>query len=227
MTTCKSLGVNAIYLTPVFASASNHRYHTYDYYTVDPLLGGNAALRELLDAAHSREMRVILDGVFNHASRGFWAFHHVLENGDNSPYVDRFYIHDLPLYPYPPHAETGPNYAAWWGFPVLPKLTVINPGVRDYLLDVAAFWIEFGADGWRLDVPEEIEDPTFWPAFRQAVRGQTRKRTWWGRSGTTRRMWLTGDRFDATMNYVGPSRVALSFFGAATLRTDYARVCIR
>ncbi len=68
----QDLGVNALYFTPVFTSASNHRYHTYDYYQVDPLLGGNEALRELLDQAHRRKMRVVLDGVFNHASRGFW-----------------------------------------------------------------------------------------------------------------------------------------------------------
>jgi len=88
----RELGITALYLTPVFASASNHRYHTVDYELVDPLLGGDAALRELLDAAHARNMRVIIDGVFNHASRGFWPFHHVLENGANSPYRDWFYL---------------------------------------------------------------------------------------------------------------------------------------
>ncbi|MBI3738723.1 MAG: alpha-amylase, partial [Chloroflexi bacterium] len=62
----KDLGINAIYFTPIFASASNHRYHTYDYYNVDPLLGGNDALRELLDKAHKKNIRVVLDGVFNH-----------------------------------------------------------------------------------------------------------------------------------------------------------------
>ena len=86
------LGVNAIYFNPVFASASNHRYHTYDYLAVDPLLGGDAALRELLDSCHARGMRVVLDGVFNHASRGFWPFHHVLETGAGSPYRDWFYF---------------------------------------------------------------------------------------------------------------------------------------
>ena len=86
------LGVTALYLTPIFSSASNHRYHAYDYLTVDPLLGGDAALRELLDAAHARGMRVILDGVFNHCGRGFWPFHHVLENGAASPYRDWFHL---------------------------------------------------------------------------------------------------------------------------------------
>ncbi|MGA3031132.1 MAG: alpha-amylase family glycosyl hydrolase [Candidatus Limnocylindrales bacterium] len=88
----RELGITALYLNPVFASASNHRYHTFDYERVDPLLGGDEALRELIDAAHDRGMRIILDGVFNHASRGFWPFHHVLENGAASPYRDWFYL---------------------------------------------------------------------------------------------------------------------------------------
>lgn len=121
----KDLGVTALYLTPIFASASNHRYHPYDYYQVDPLLGGNAALRELLDAALDRGLRVILDGVFNHASRGFWAFHHVLENGLNSPYVDWFIIRGWPLRAYHSDATHPPNYDCWWGLPALPKFNLL------------------------------------------------------------------------------------------------------
>ena len=75
----------AIYFTPIFQSASNHRYHTHDYYQVDPLLGGNAAFRTLLDEAHRRGLKVVLDGVFNHASRGFFQFNDILENGPHSP----------------------------------------------------------------------------------------------------------------------------------------------
>jgi neopullulanase len=88
----RRLGVNALYLNPVFASASNHRYHTDDYDQIDPLLGGNEALRELLDEAHARDMRVVLDGVFNHCGRGWWPFHHVLESGLSSPYRDWFHL---------------------------------------------------------------------------------------------------------------------------------------
>lgn len=73
------LGVNAIYFNPIFMSASNHRYHTFDYYQVDPLLGGNQAFKAMLAAAHQRGIRVILDGVFNHASRGFFPFNHILK----------------------------------------------------------------------------------------------------------------------------------------------------
>ncbi len=88
----RDLGITALYLTPVFQSASNHRYHTYDYFKVDPMLGGDGALRELLDEAHRRDMRVILDGVFNHSGRGFWPFHHVLETGGMSPYRSWFHF---------------------------------------------------------------------------------------------------------------------------------------
>ncbi|MGZ9226336.1 MAG: alpha-amylase family glycosyl hydrolase, partial [Anaerolineales bacterium] len=88
----KDLGITALYLNPIFASASNHRYHAYDFYHVDSLLGGNNAFRELLDKAHKNNLRVILDGVFNHASRGFWQFHHVLECGNDSPYKDWFFF---------------------------------------------------------------------------------------------------------------------------------------
>ena len=109
----QELGINAIYFCPIFQSAANHRYHTHDYYRVDPLLGGNEALRALLDAAHARGMRVVLDGVFNHASRGFFQFNHILENGPASPYVDWFTIKDYPLRAY--SRKKPPNYACWWG----------------------------------------------------------------------------------------------------------------
>ena len=154
----QELGITALYLCPIFSSASNHRYHTYDYFNVDPMLGGNEAFRELLDAAHARGMRIILDGVFNHASRGFWPFHHVLENGAQSPYVDWFYTDeaflrgDRPLIAYPEAAEwhakqsggagggvassleTGIGYKAWWQLPALPKINVGNAEAREHLL---------------------------------------------------------------------------------------------
>lgn len=216
----RDLGITAIYLNPVFASASNHRYHTFDYFTVDPLLGGNDALRALLDEAHARDMRIVLDGVFNHASRGFWPFHHVLENGGNSPYVDWFYIHDWPLAPYPPDEKTPLNYGAWWGLAALPKLNVANPGMRDYLLQVAEYWVEFGIDGWRLDVAEEIDDEAFWQEFRHVVKRANPEAYIVGEIWHEAYDWLRGDRFDAVMNYV-MSRAALGFFAARTLRTEH------
>lgn len=202
----EDLGVNALYLNPVFAAASNHRYNTYDYYQVDPLLGGNAALRALLDEAHSRGMRVILDGVFNHCGRGFWPFHHLLEAGPQSPYRDWFCVRGWPLNAY--GSRKRPNYEAWWGLRELPKLNVANPETRAYLLEVAAHWIRFGADGWRLDVPNEIDDPGFWRQFRRSVRAVNPEAYLVGEIWDLAPEWLQGDRFDGLMNYPF-SRVAI------------------
>ena len=214
------LGVSALYLNPIFSSASNHRYHTYDYMQIDPLLGGEAAFRELLDEAHARAMRVVIDGVFNHTGRGFWAFHHILETGKSSPYLDWFCVQGWPLRPYQYSDENPHNYAAWWELPALPKLNVSNAGVRQHLLEVARHWIAFGADGWRLDVPEEINDPPFWQAFRRVVKEANPDAYMVGEVWHEAEEWLRGDRFDAVMNYVF-SRAAYGYFGARTLRSDY------
>jgi cyclomaltodextrinase / maltogenic alpha-amylase / neopullulanase len=235
------LGITAIYLNPVFASASNHRYHTYDYLSVDPLLGGDAALRELLDAAHGRGMRVILDGVFNHVGRGFWAFHHVMEAGADSPYRDWFHLspavlaglRGLRAFPdaTPSWAEVaadpGPytsgdwsldhlGYRAWWGLPALPKLNTSNPRVREMLLGVAERWIRFGADGWRLDVPAEIDDPGFWQEFRRRCRAANPEAYLVGEIWHVAPEWLAGDRFDGLMNYPLLEAI-LSFVGGPSL----------
>jgi neopullulanase len=216
----QDLGVTALYLNPIFASASNHRYHTYDYFQVDPLLGGNEALRELLDQAHDRNIRIVLDGVFNHAGRGFWAFHHILETGGNSPYLDWFIIRDWPLRPYHSDKKHPPNYGCWWELPALPKFNIKNPGVREYLLKVARHWIEFGIDGWRLDVAEEIKDKTFWQEFRRVVKEANPEAYLCGEIWRLAPEWLQGDRFDGLMNY--PLAMAvMGFFGARTLAENY------
>jgi len=216
----QSLQVNALYLTPVFASASNHRYHPYDYFNVDPLLGGNDALRALLDACHERGIRVVLDAVLNHTGRGFWPFHHILENGGNSPYRDWFHIHDWPLRPYSSDKDNHHNYDSWWNLPELPKLNTSNPGVRQYLLNVAKYWIEFGADGWRIDAAGEIKDDSFWQEFRNVVKSVNPDAWLCGEEWYVASKWLKGDMFDAVMNYpLGTA--AISFFGKSTLRTGY------
>ncbi len=218
------LGINAIYFCPVFQSASNHRYHTYDYHQVDPMLGGNAALRELLDRAHERGIRIVLDGVFNHASRGFFQFNDILENGLRSAYVDWFEIKDKskPLNPYNARAAARgqrvwkTNYRCWWNLPPLPEFNTDNPKVRRFLWDVAARWIEFGIDGWRLDVPEDIDDEPFWQEFRRQVKAVNPEAYLVGEIWHPAAEWLRGDRFDAVMNYVF-NRAAQCFFGGADL----------
>ena len=208
------LGINAVYLNPIFQSAANHRYHTHDYYRVDPLLGGDAALRRLLDAAHARGMRVILDGVFNHASRGFFQFNHVLECGPQSPYVDWFHVKGYPLHAYDTSQQ--PNYSAWWNLHALPEFNTDNPDVRRFIFDVARHWIEFGADGWRLDVPSNIDDDDFWREFRRVVKAANPEaylvgEIWVNEVDRTAERWLQGDQFDAIMNY-GFTAACIGFF---------------
>ncbi len=216
------LGITALYLNPIFQSAANHRYHTHDFHQVDPILGGKDALCLLLDRAHDRGMRVILDGVFNHASRGFFQFHHILENGAASPYVDWFIIDQFPLRPYDaPKGKQG--YRAWWDLPALPKLNTETPAVREFLWDVACHWIEFGVDGWRLDVPSEIDDDQFWQEFRQRVRARNPEAYLVGEIWGDARRWLQGDQFDAVMNYLF-TRATLGFLvGDNLLRSEVAR----
>jgi glycosidase len=205
------LGVNAIYLNPIFQSASNHRYHTHDYFRVDPLLGGDEAFDALLDAAHARGMRVILDGVFNHASRGFFYFNDVLENGDASPWRDWFHIeNEHPINAYD-HGRP-PGYRAWWGMHALPKLNTDNPQMREYLMQVGEHWIRKGVDGWRLDVPDEITTPGFWEEFRERVRRVNPEAYIVGEIWHIDREALNGRRFDALMNYAF-TEAALAFAG--------------
>jgi cyclomaltodextrinase len=237
------LGVSAIYLNPIFASASNHRYQAYDYLAVDPLLGGDEAFHELLREAHGRGMRVILDGVFNHVGRGFWPFHHVLEAGRHSPYRDWFYLSDrmvrddLQLRAYPGDRLPGPipsewshehgagvlsqdalGYRAWWDLPSLPKLRTSSPEVREHLMGIAEHWIRAGADGWRIDVPEEVEGEGFWEEFRARVKAINPDAYLVGELWRTGPDWC-GSRFDGLMNYPLAWAI-LGFAGSTKLDED-------
>lgn len=193
----QDLGVNAIYFNPIFMSAANHRYHTFDYFHVDPILGGNKAFTKLLEEAHRREMRIVLDGVFNHASRGFFQFNHILENGEKSPYLDWFTIYGFPMNAF----QGKPNYSCWWNLPALPNFNTDHPQVRAFLFDVGQHWIEKGVDGWRLDVPFEIKDETFWQKFRSVTKTPNNDAYLVGEIPTEAQEWLKGDMFDGVMNY--------------------------
>ncbi len=215
----QELGISALYLNPIFASGSNHRYHTQDYFTVDPMLGGDEALRHLLDAAHARGMKVILDAVFNHASRGFLPFHDLMENGEASPYRDWFHVHGFPLGAYG-EGGVAAQYESWWNLPALPKLNTDTPEVREYLLTVAEHWLRFGADGWRLDVPNEIDDDAFWREFRRRCRAVNPDAYLVGEIWDDASRWLQGDQFDAVMNYP----ITKAILGFAARAIDHAEV---
>jgi cyclomaltodextrinase / maltogenic alpha-amylase / neopullulanase len=196
----QDLGINAIYFTPIFQSASNHRYHTHDYYQIDPILGGNEAFQALLTAAREREIKVVLDGVFNHSSRGFFFFHDVLENGQHSPWVDWFHIKGWPLSPYDETVHA--NYAAWAGLRALPQFNHHNPHVREYLMQVGEYWMKQGIDGWRLDVPAEIKVDGFWQEFRDRIKAINPDAYIVGEIWEDAREWLDGTQFDGVMNYL-------------------------
>jgi len=213
----QDLGASAIYFTPIFQSASNHRYHTHDYYRVDPLLGGNQAFRTLLDQAHRRGLKVVLDGVFNHASRGFFQFNSILEHGPHSPWLDWFTVEGWPLSPY--DGDKPANYLGWVGNRALPKLNTDNPQVREFIMRVAEHWLREGIDGWRLDVPFEITTAGFWQEFRRRVKAINPDAYIVGEVWHDSRQWLQGDQFDAVMNYLF-AEAAIAFAAGPRVRPD-------
>jgi len=199
------LGVNALYFTPIFKATSNHRYNASDYFVIDPRLGDLKTFQAFLNLAHRHGVHVILDGVFNHCGRGFFAFHDILENQRHSPYVSWFHIKRFPVNAYSPGKAS--DYLAWWGIKSLPKFNTDNPEVRRYLLNVAAYWIEQGIDGWRLDVPNEIDDDSFWAEFRSVVKSINPQAYLLGEIWVPDLRWVGDSHFDGLMNY--PVRTAV------------------
>ena len=193
------LGITALYLNPIFQATSSHRYNTSDYFKIDDKLGTLLDFHALLDLAHRNNVRIVLDGVFNHVGRGFFAFNDLLENGEYSAYRDWFYVRHLPVDAYGPGEAY--NYSGWWNFKSLPKLNFRNPQVRAYIMKVARYWMERGADGWRLDVPNEIDDDDFWAEFRHTVKSVSRDAYIVGEIWTADPRWVNEKHFDGLMNY--------------------------
>ena len=190
------LGVNCVYLNPIFAAESYHKYDTIDYFRIDPCFGTLEEFKELVKTFHEKGIRIILDGVFNHCGAGFFAFQDVLENGINSPYKDWFYQMEFPV-----HFERPLNYEAFAYVKEMPKLNTGNPQVVEYFKKVGTWWIkETGIDGWRLDVANEINHD-FWREFRKAVREVKPDAILIGEIWEDSEVWLLGDQFDSTMNY--------------------------
>lgn len=208
----EELGVNVLYLNPIFASPTNHKYDTTDYYTIDPHFGDIATFKRLVEACHAKGIRVLLDAVFNHCGYDFFAFQDVRKRGEQSPYADWFHIEAFPVRTAPrPNYETFAN-----GIASMPKLRTGNPEVRRYLLDVARYWIETcDIDGWRIDVANEV-DHEFWRHFRQVVKAAKPDAYIVGEIWHEAGPWLLGDQFDGVTNY--PLRQAcLDFFADGRL----------
>ena len=194
-----SLGFNCIYLNPIFAARSYHRYDTLDYYRIDPHMGAEDDLRDLVRRAHALGIRVILDGVFNHVSSDHPFFRDVLENGRASRYYSCFYA--LPETPRLPAAGELPGYTCFSYVADMPKTNTADPFLRQYFCDVGAYWVrKFDVDGWRLDVANELDDG-FLRAVRASVKAAKSDALIVGEVWENAAHYLGGDMLDSAMNY--------------------------
>ena len=191
----KVLGANTVYLNPVFEAPSPHKYDTSDYMEICRNFGNHQIFDNMVKSFDENGIRFILDGVFNHTGESFWAFEDIKKHKEKSKYLDWYFIKKFPL------IEDGKaNYECWWNFHSLPKLNVKNPEVKEHLMQAASHWLERGASGWRLDVPNEIEH-WFWKEFRQVVKKTKNDAYIVGEIWQNGSEWLQGDEFDAVMNY--------------------------
>lgn len=210
----QELGVNGIYFTPIFKAPTNHKYDTEDYMEIDPHFGDKAMLKKLVEECHRRGIKVMLDAVFNHSGYTFGPFQDVLKNGEKSEYKDWYHIRKFPLQ----EGDTL-NYDVFSFEKHMPKLNTEHPAVKEYLLKVAAYWIEeFDIDGWRLDIANEI-DHQFWREFRRTVRALKPDLYILGEIWHDSMPWLQGDQFDAVMNYRFTSAVN-DFFAKEIITAD-------
>lgn len=191
------LGIGTVYLNPVFASPSNHRYDTSDYRRIDPEIGTNAEFGQATAALKARGIRTVLDIAFNHTATDSPWFMDLRTEGEKSRYRSWYYPKSFPI-----EVKENPNYEAWYGFPSMPKLNTMNPETTRELLSLPAYWRRSypGVEGLRLDVANEV-DERFWRAFRTRVKAEA-PGTWiigeeWGDASR----WLKGDQWDAQMNY--------------------------
>lgn len=191
----QDLGVNALYLNPIFKAQTNHKYDTTDYFEVDPAFGSKDVLMDLVGELHRRKMRIILDGVFNHCGSGFWAFEDVKARGAASRYAKWFFVRSYPI------SSNPLSYYTCGDAAYLPKLNLNHRPVQRYILKVATYWLEeMGIDGWRLDVPFKIS-MDFWQEFRSTVKAVNPQAYLVGEIWREAGPWVQGDVFDGTTNY--------------------------
>lgn len=209
----KELGISAIYLTPIFKSVSNHKYDISDYYAIDEHFGDREVFKRLVDGAHARGMRIVLDAVFNHCSKDIAQFQDVIKNGKNSPYFDWFIIHG-------DRADCkNVNYECFASCAYMPKWNTSNRRVQKYLTDIATYWIkEYNIDGWRLDVSDEISHD-FWRDLRKAVKAVKPDCVLIGENWHDANSYLHGDQYDSIMNYAF-TKACLDFYCLGNFSTQ-------
>lgn len=196
----KKLGINGIYLTPIFYSVSYHKYNTIDYRRIDPDFGTEDDLRELVQQAHKNGIRIMLDGVFNHCGAEFAPWQDVCRKGKDSPYYDWFFINQDDFLSRRYDTADGRYYtfSFWAG---MPKLNTNNPEVIRYFENICSYWIrEWDIDGIRFDVGDEVSH-TFLRALRQYLKPLKEDLFLLGEIWFDSLCWLDGKEYDAVMNY--------------------------
>ncbi len=192
----KELGINAIYLNPLFKSSSNHKYNIDNYYQIDENFGDIDTAKKFVEQAHENNIKVIVDGVFNHTGDKFFAFRDLLENGRKSKYKDWYYATSFPV------SKNAINYETF-GVDVssMPRVNLYNEEAKEYFLEVIRYWTEeLNIDGWRMDVADEVP-AEFWRKARKIIKELDTECYLVGEIWYNSAEWLEGDQFDGVMNY--------------------------
>lgn len=192
----QELGINLLYLTPLFESFTNHKYNTKDYYKIDESFGTLAETKAMVKALHEAGIKVVFDAVFNHTGHDFFAFKDILENQESSVYRDWYYLDSFPVKVEKANYYTFANFIS-----IMPKLNLENKEARRYFLDVAQYWIkEVGIDGYRLDVCDELSHD-FLIDLKKAVKEAKKEAVLIGEIQHESIAFLDGRELDSIMNY--------------------------
>lgn len=204
----KDLGVNCIYLNPIFEAHSNHRYNTANYEKIDCLLGDENDFKRLCKKAKDKGIHIILDGVFSHTGDDSIYFNRKRRYGEGGAYNDR----SSPYFSWFKFSDFPNEYKSWWGIKTLPETDENNPAFTEYITGengVLRKYLRLGADGWRLDVADELPDE-FLDCVRTAVKAENADAYILGEvwedatnkiSYGSRRRFLRGTQLDSVMNY--------------------------
>lgn len=201
----KDLGFNGVYLNPIFLAMSGHKYDTIDYFTIDPAFGTIEDFENLVKELKKRNMRIMLDGVFNHTGSEHPHFKDVLQNGANSKYKDWFVLWDIDGMKDPKtitfeEFHENKTYSTFGDTPFMPRLNWANPEVSEYICNVIKFWTEKGIDAWRMDVADEVSFD-MWRKVRTTARAINPEIALLGEVWYDSMPFLNGDQFDSSMNY--------------------------